>query len=115
MNAALRKKYEAEQARLDDELRELEHHWQTVPRFFAFAAFAPLVTYFYGFAAGMVELMVTLALVGTRAYLIGIRKSENRWTHQSLARELQDTADEEPSRVVARPQSAAVKPVSRAG
>jgi len=34
--------------------------------------------------------LVTAALVGTRFYLIGMRRSENRWTHASLVRELEE-------------------------
>jgi hypothetical protein len=88
MNAASRKKYEAELVRLDDEFVSLEQHWSHVPRFAWFALLAPVAWYVFGFWGGVVELLVTAALVGTRGYLIGMRKSENRWTRDSVAREL---------------------------
>ena len=88
MNAASKKKYEAELVRLDDEFVSLQQHWARVPRFAWFALLAPVVWYTHGFAAALVELFVTAALVGTRGYLIGMRKSENRWIRDSVAREL---------------------------
>jgi hypothetical protein len=88
MNAASKKKYEAELVRLDDEFSSLERHWAHVPRFAWFALLAPVAWYALGFSAALVELFVTAALVGTRGYLIGMRKSENRWIRESVAREL---------------------------
>jgi len=85
-----RTKYEAELSRLDAQFQELEQQWQRAPKFALFALLAPIVGYKAGFAAAMVELMVTAALVGTYSYLIGVRRSENRWTRASVARELAD-------------------------
>jgi hypothetical protein len=88
MNTASRMKYERELVRLDEEFVALQKHWQHVPRFAWFALLAPVAWYVHGFAACLVELLVTAALVGTRGYLIGMRKSENRWIRESVAREL---------------------------
>ena len=88
MNAAIKKKYEAELVRLDDEFSDLQEHWLRVPRFAWFALLAPFAWYAYGFAGALIVMLVTPALVGTRAYLIGMRKSENRWIRESVAREL---------------------------
>jgi hypothetical protein len=88
MNAASRKKYEAELVRLDDEFRSLQEHWARVPRFAWFALLAPLAWVLQGFSGALIVVLVTPALVGTRAYLIGMRKTENRWTRDSVAREL---------------------------
>jgi len=83
-----RRKYEIELARLDSELRELDEHWRRIPMFGTFGLCALPIGYLLGVAAALVALMVTAALVGTSAYLTGVRKNENRWTHQSLLREL---------------------------
>lgn len=89
MERAKREKYEQELRRLDAEFEELQRHWEQVPRFFVTALACPVVWIMYGFASGFVALLVSAALVGTRAYLIGIRKSENRWLHQSVAHEIE--------------------------
>jgi hypothetical protein len=88
MNEASREKYELELRRLDEQFAQLEHQFQRIPRYALFALLAPVVGYAYGFASAMVELMVTAALVGTSFYLTGVRKSENRWLRESVAREL---------------------------
>jgi hypothetical protein len=89
MNATSQTKYQIEIERLDQQFRQLEDQWKRTPRLALFALLAPIVGFKAGFAAAMVELMVTAALVGTYSYLIGVRKSENRWTRASVARELQ--------------------------
>ncbi|MET0343672.1 MAG: hypothetical protein ABW252_21850 [Polyangiales bacterium] len=81
-------KYEAELQRLDELHDELDVLWTKMPRYAWLAAFAPVVWYFKGWGWAVVELLVTAALVGTQAYLIGVRRSENRWTHQSVAHDL---------------------------
>jgi hypothetical protein len=72
------KKYEQEIARLDQLYIELDGLWEKVPRLFIFAIGAPFVWYF----------VITLALVGTQAYLIGLRKSENRWNREQVREDL---------------------------
>ncbi len=89
MNTANRAKYQIELERLDQQFAQLQGQWKRTPRLALFALLAPIVWYKAGFGPAMVELMVTAALVGTYSYLIGVRKSENRWTRASLARELE--------------------------
>lgn len=81
-------KYEQEIARLDELYAHLEGLWRFVPRYALLALFAPLVWYFASFGWALVELMVTAALVATQAYLIGVRKNENRWNRNLVARDL---------------------------
>lgn len=81
-------KYEIELERLDELYRELDVLWSKVPRYGLLGLFAPIVWYFKGWGWAVVELLVTASLVGTQAYLIGVRKSENRWTRASVAEDL---------------------------
>lgn len=81
-------KYDAEIRRLDELYAELDDLWSKVPRYGYLALLAPVVWYFKGWGWGIVELMVTGALIGTQAYLIGVRKSENRWTRAMLVDDL---------------------------
>jgi hypothetical protein len=81
--------YEAEIARLDVLYTELEGLWHHVPRYALLALLAPLVWYFASFGWAVVELLVTAALVATQAYLIGVRKNENRWNRELVARDLE--------------------------
>jgi ABC-type proline/glycine betaine transport system permease subunit len=90
VNLTSQSKYEIELQRLDQQFRELEQQWLRTPKLALFALLAPVVGFKAGFAAAMVELLVTAALVGTYSYLIGVRRSENRWTRASVARELAD-------------------------
>ena len=82
-------KYEQEIARLDALYAHLEVLWSRVPRLFVFAVAAPLVWYFVSLGWAIVELLVTFALVGTQAYLIGVRKNENRWNRATLVEDLE--------------------------
>jgi Flp pilus assembly protein TadB len=82
------KKYEQEIARLDQLYIELDGLWEKVPRLFIFAIGAPFVWYFVSLGWAFVELLITLALVGTQAYLIGLRKSENRWNREQVREDL---------------------------
>jgi hypothetical protein len=81
-------KYESEIRRLDELHEELEQLWTKVPRYAYLALLAPLVWYLKGFGWAFVELLVVAALTGTQAYLIGVRKSENRWTRASLVEDV---------------------------
>jgi hypothetical protein len=87
-------KYEAELARLDALYAHLEHLWTQVPRYGFLALAAPFVWYFAGFGWAFTELLVTAALVGTQAYLIGVRKNENRWNRDLVARDLESLREE---------------------
>ena len=88
MDEAKIQKYEAEIRRLDELHAELDQLWAKVPRYGYLALLAPVVWYFHGFGWAIAELLVTAALLGTQAYLIGVRKSENRWNREQLVRDL---------------------------
>ena len=91
MNApSIQAKYEAEMLRLDAEYASLDVLWSKVRRSTLRVLLAPLVWYGFGWGAAVVELLVTGALVLTRAYLVGVRKSENRSTRELLERELKE-------------------------
>jgi hypothetical protein len=82
-------KYEVEIRRLDELDAELDVLWSKVPRYGYLALLSPIVWYFKGFGWAFVELLVTAALVATQAYLIRMRKSENRWNRASLVEDVQ--------------------------
>jgi hypothetical protein len=83
------RKYEDEIARLDQLYVDLDRLWARVPQLAFFAIFAPFIWYFVSGGWAVVQLMVTAALVGTQAYLIGVRKSENRWNRESVREDLE--------------------------
>jgi hypothetical protein len=83
------RKYETELVRLDELDAHLDQLWTQVPRYGFVGVFAPLVWYFAGFGWAVAELLVTAALVGTQAYLIGVRKNDNRWTHARVREDLE--------------------------
>lgn len=89
-NPTLTEKYQAEIDRLDEEHADLAHLWTQVPRFALFALLSPVVWAVWGWGAGVVTLMVTAALVGTRAYLIAVRQTENRWNRGKLVDDLDE-------------------------
>jgi hypothetical protein len=88
MHEARIEKYEAEIRRLDELHTELDQLWTKVPRYGYLALLAPVVWYFKGFGWAFVELLVTGSLLGTQAYLIGVRKSENRWNRERLVEDV---------------------------
>jgi hypothetical protein len=83
-------KYRAEIARLDAEHREYEKLWTQVPRFALVLLLAPVVGVVWGLGWFVAELLVSAALVGTRAYLIAVRKNENRWNRAQLVEDLRE-------------------------
>jgi hypothetical protein len=86
----LTEKYQAEIARLDEEHTDLVRMWNQVPWFALFALLSPAVGWVWGWGAGIVELMVTGALVGVRAYLVAVRQTENRWNRTKLVEDLDE-------------------------
>lgn len=88
MHEARIEKYEAEINRLDELHTELDQLWTKVPRYGYLALLAPVIWYFKGFGWAFVELLVTASLIGTQAYLIGVRKSENRWNRERLVEDV---------------------------
>jgi len=87
-------KYEAELARLDQLYAHLDQLWAQVPRYALVGLLAPFVWYFAGFGWAVSELLVTAALVGTQAYLIGVRKNDNRWNYNSVRDDLRQVQAE---------------------
>jgi hypothetical protein len=83
-------KYRAEIERLDAEHREYEKLWTQVPRFAWVVLLAPAVGVLWGFGWFVAALLVSAALVGTRAYLIAVRKTENRWNRDKLMEDLRE-------------------------
>lgn len=77
-------KYQIEIRRLDELDAHLDLLWSRVPLYAYVGLLAPVVYFFKGFGWALVELLVTAALVGTQAYLIKMRKSENRWNRAQL-------------------------------
>jgi hypothetical protein len=92
------RKYEDELARLDQLYAHLDQLWTQVPRYGLLALAAPFVWYFAGFGWAVTTMLVTGALVGTQAYLIGVRKNENRWNRNLVARDLESLREELNSR-----------------
>lgn len=98
MDSAQREMYEIELRRLDAEAEELKRSWSRVPWFAVCFLSAPILGSLYGVGVGVVAFLISGALCGMRTYLVGIRVSENRWTRQSLARDLAEgTRAPEPS------------------
>jgi hypothetical protein len=83
-------KYQAEIARLDAEHREYQKLWTQVPRFAWVVLLAPVIGYVWGFGWFVAAVLVSAALVGTRAYLIAVRKNENRWNRDKLVEDLRE-------------------------
>jgi hypothetical protein len=87
---SLGQKYRIEIARLDEELRAYERLWSRLPRFTVVFASVPVVAVLYGLGWAVAALLASAALVGTQAYLIAVRKSENRWTREKLCDDLRE-------------------------
>lgn len=81
-------KYEEEIRRLDALDEELDVLLSHAPRYAYAALLAPVVWYFAGGGWAVAELLVTASLVGTQAYLLKVRKSENRWNRESLVEDV---------------------------
>lgn len=89
MSSEMYLKYRAELTRLDGELAHYERLWRQVPSFAWVALLAPVAGAFWGFATGVLALVISAALVGMRAYLIAMRKSEVRWNRARLLQDLE--------------------------
>ena len=81
--------FENEITRLDQLYEHLERLWAAVPRYWYVGLLAPVVWYFAGLGWAIAHLLVTASLVGTQAYLIRTRQSENRWSRQQIAEDLE--------------------------
>jgi hypothetical protein len=90
MSESQKEKYRIEIARLDAEILDLERLWQQVPWFACTVLLAPVAGLVWGWGAAVVALLVSAALVGTRAYLVAVRKTENRWSRAQLVSDLDE-------------------------
>ncbi len=81
--------YQAEIARLDELYAHLEHLWTRVPRYGFVGVATPFVWYFQGFGWAVATVLTTGALVATQAYLVRMRKSENRWNRARVVEDLE--------------------------
>jgi hypothetical protein len=90
MGQELASKYRAEVARLDGEIAHYDRQWAKVPHFAWAALLAPVAGYVWGWGALVAALLVALALVFVRAYLIAMRKSEVSWTRDRLLQDLRE-------------------------
>ena len=88
MNPELDRKYRAEIARLDGEIAHYDRQWEKVPQFAWAVLLCPVAGFLAGWGAAFVALLVSAALVGVRAYLIAVRKSENVWMRDRLVQDL---------------------------
>jgi hypothetical protein len=88
MSDEMYRKYRAEIDRLEREIAHYERQWTKVPRFAWAAALCPVAGLLAGWGAALVALLVTGALIGVRAYLIAVRRSENEWTRDRLQAEI---------------------------
>src|SRR5688572_26337951 len=86
--------YEAELSRLDVLEADLIRLWRQVPRYGYLVLFTPLVWYFVSGGWAIAYVLVVGALVGTQAYLIGVRRNELVWTRKQVAEDLAKLRDE---------------------
>ncbi|MCA9610298.1 MAG: hypothetical protein KC619_32105 [Myxococcales bacterium] len=85
---------DAELARLAEEGKALDREWRRVPLLFAFVVTAAPAYWIWGPLAALYAVLFTPALVGTAAYLVGVRRRENRELHAELKRERKALATE---------------------
>jgi hypothetical protein len=92
MNSTVVSKYRAEIARLEGEIAHYEQQWSKVLHFAWVALLTPVAGIVSGWGAAVATLLVSLALVGVRAYLIAMRKGEAEWTRNRLLEDLGEAA-----------------------
>lgn len=90
MGATRAELIEAEIERLKGEAKILERDWRRIPFLAGFFALALPVHWIWGPTASFYTVLCVPCLVVTAAYLIGVRKRENR----DLLAELEDQLDE---------------------
>lgn len=78
----------AEIARLIEEDQSLDRDWRRIPYLLAFAVLAAPAYWIWGPLAAIGALLCTPCLLGTAAYLIGVRKREARDLRAELEGEL---------------------------
>ncbi len=85
---------EREVERLKGEAKVLERDWRRVPWLFAFVLSAVPAYLIWGQTAAVYAILCTPCLVGTAAYLLGVRRSENEQSLRELERQLERDAPE---------------------
>lgn len=78
---------DAELTRLDEEGKALAREWRRIPWLFAFVVLAAPAYWIWGPLAALYAVLFTPCLVGTAAYLVGVRRRENRELRAELQRE----------------------------
>ena len=80
----------AEIERLKEEALVLERDWRRIPYLAAFIVLAGPVHWVWGATAAFYAILCVPCLVATAAYLIGVRKRENRDLLAELEEQLED-------------------------
>lgn len=81
-------KYEAELGRLERQLVDLDARRERIPRLGFFAILALPAWYLWGFAWGVVTVVLTLCLIATAAYLLRTRREDNERDIADVRRDL---------------------------
>ena len=92
MGATRAELIEAEIERLKGEAKTLERDWRRIPFLAAFFLLALPVNWIWGPTASFYAVLCVPCLVATAAYLIGVRKRENRDLLVELEDQLEDMA-----------------------
>jgi len=83
------KKYEAEVARLEAQLLDLDVRQGRIPRLGFFAILAIPAWVMWGFAWAVVTVILTLALLATAAYLLRTRREDNERDIADIKRDME--------------------------
>lgn len=73
---------------LDALIADLDHDWIRVPKLGWLALLSPVVGYFYGVLAAVVEVVVVGCLIGVVYYILGMRREEYRRDRDDIQRDL---------------------------
>lgn len=92
--ATRRELMEREVERLEGEAKVLERDWRRIPWLFVFVLSAVPAFLIWGKTAAIYAILCTPCLVGTAAYLLGVRRSENQQSLRELQRQLEDQSRE---------------------
>jgi len=82
------KKYEAEIARLEAQLVDLDGRLARIPRLGFFAVLAIPAWVLWGFAWAVVSVILTVALMVTGAYLLRTRREDNERDISDIKRDM---------------------------
>lgn len=76
--------------RLESEAKVLERDWRRIPWLFVFVLSAVPAYLIWGNTAAIYAILCTPCLVGTAAYLLGVRRAENQQSLRELQQQLAD-------------------------